>query len=197
MPIVTPKRRPAFPPIGRLRTSPLSGGKKGLMGALNLTAMVDMFTVIVIFLLQSFSATGEIMFIQKDLKLPEAKQAEILGERGPVVTILGKQKQVLLEGKKIADFEDIDETEPGIPPLTEELTAVREREEKLYGKKENEPYNGHILVQADKEADFLWVRKSIFSVNEAGWIHIQFAVMGLAKDTEGEGAEGEGEAAEH
>ena len=193
MPIETPKRRPAFAPIGRLRTSPLSGGKKSLGAALNLTAMVDMFTVIVIFLLQSFSATGEIMFIQKDIKLPEAKQAEFLNERGPVVTILGKQKQVLLEGKKIASFDEIDETEPGIPPLAEELTSVREREEKLYGKKENEPYDGHVLVQADREADFMWVRKAIFSVNEAGWIHIQFAVMGLAKEGEGEGEGGEGE----
>jgi biopolymer transport protein ExbD len=189
MPIVTPSRRPAFPPIGRLRTSPLTGGKKGVMANLNLTAMVDMFTVIVIFLLQSFSATGEIMFIQKDIKLPEAKQAEFLNERGPVVTIL--PTQILVEGKLMARISELDEADPGIQALADELTAVREREQKLYGVKENEPYDGNVLVQADRKANFMYVRKAIFSVNDAGWIHIQFAVMGLAKDEPTEGAEGE------
>ena len=104
MPIQHLKRRPAFPPIGRLRSSPISGGgKKALMTSLNLTAMVDMFTVIVIFLLQMFSANGDLQFMVKGLKTPTAKETQLLEERGPVITLF--QNQVLFEGEPGKTYE--------------------------------------------------------------------------------------------
>lgn len=190
MPIKHPKRRPAFPPIGRLRTSPISGGgKKSLMTSLNLTAMVDMFTVIVIFLLQMFSANGDLQFMVKGLKTPTAKETKLLEERGPVVTLF--QNQVLFEGQPVTSLEELDDAEMGIPKLTDLLRGIREREEALYGRDETQPFEGHIIVQADKETDFKLVRKSVESANLAGWAHLQFTVTGEAKGVEG--AEGEGE----
>jgi biopolymer transport protein ExbD len=179
---VVPKRRPAFPPIGRLRSGPFGGGKKGIFADLNLTPMIDTFTVIVIFLLQSFSASGELMFIQKNLKLPDAEKAALLNERGPVVTLMANQ--VLFEGTVITTADDLDEAEPGIPPLAEKLTGVREREQKMYRLDPNEPYRGNVLIQADRGTDFMLVRKAIFAVNEAGWTHIQFAVTDIQTATE-------------
>lgn len=194
MPVVIPKRRPAFKPFGKLRGGAFAGGKKGVMASLNLTPMVDMFTVLVIFLLQNFSASGEIMFIQKGMVLPDAKQTHLLGERGPVVTIL--PDQILLEGQLIATVADMDEAEPGIPELAEKLTGIRERDEKLFGASDpTEGFKGHILVQCDKATDFMLVRKVIFAVNEAGWVHLQFAVTALAPEG-GEGGEGGEGAAE-
>lgn len=195
MPIFAPKRRPAFKPLNKLRNNPFGAGKKGLLMGLNLTAMVDMFTVIVIFLLQSFSASGELMFQQKDLKLPEAEEAPALSERGPVVTLF--ENRILWEGSEVASLAQLDDAEPGIPALVERLKGVREREEKLFSKtaKAGEPFEGHIVVQADIKTDFKLVRKAIFSANEAGWVHIQFATMGGAS-AEGEGEGEEGEAAE-
>ena len=46
------------------------GGRKSLYEALNLVAYIDMMTMLVIFLLMSFSATGEILFVQKNITLP-------------------------------------------------------------------------------------------------------------------------------
>ena len=40
--------------------------KRSVTAILSLTAMVDMFTVLVIFLLQNYSATGEVLFIPKE-----------------------------------------------------------------------------------------------------------------------------------
>jgi biopolymer transport protein ExbD len=176
MGVSVPGRHPAFAPIGRLRKSPLSGGKKSLMMPLNLTAMVDMFTVIVIFLLQSFSASGELMFMQKDLKLPEAGNGAALEERGPVVTLF--KNQVLIEGQKLTSLEELDDTLPTIPELTEKLKVMKENDLKFKGPQDpTKPYEGHMIVQADKSTDFELVRKTIGSMNEAGWTHIQFAVM--------------------
>jgi biopolymer transport protein ExbD len=69
---------------------------------------------------------------------------------------------------------------------------VREREQKLYGKKENEPFKSHVVIQADKATDFQLVRKTIYSVNQAGWVHINFAVVGVGTGAEGEEGAAEG-----
>ena len=55
-----------------------SGGKKSVFASLNLTAFVDMMTMLVVFLLMTFSATGELLLTQKGLDLPEALQNEQL-----------------------------------------------------------------------------------------------------------------------
>ena len=186
MPVSVPKRRNAFKPIGALRGGAYGGHKHGAMASLNLTPMVDMFTTLVIFLIQLFSATGDLMMAQKDLKLPPATKAEILDDRGPVLTLF--RGTVLMEGKLIARIEEMDEAESGIPALSEELQKIRERDEKLFGRNPNEPFDGKIMIQGDKEADFKLVRKAIFSANEAGWAHLNFIVLGEGPvKTEGEG----------
>lgn len=196
MPISVPQRRHFLKPMGKLRSGPFSHGKKSGMISLNLTAMVDMFTVIVIFLLQSFAASGELNMTQKDLVMPGATKAEPLVETGPVITLF--QGTVLMEGKEVAQQDKLDEAEQGIPELTELLKAVREREEKLAERlgKPRDPtkaFDGHIIVQADKETDFLLVRKVIFSMNQAGWAHINFAVKDESSSlVPAEGEEGAG-----
>jgi len=180
MPISVPKRRTAFHPIGRLRANPLHAGRKSPMTSLNLTAMVDMFTVIVIFLLQSFSANGEIMFIQKEVTMPSADQAAELNERGPVITLF--DDVIMLEGKELARADDLDAAEQTIPAMVEQLTGIRVREEQLAAARgkprdPNLPYEGSIIIQADEDVDFLLVRKSIASLNEAGWAKVKFAVI--------------------
>ena len=48
------------------------------------------------------------------------------------------------------------------------------------------PFEGHLIVQADEATDFKLVRRAVYSANEAGWIHLQFAVTKpAAAPTEG------------
>lgn len=183
MPVFTPGRHPAYEPIGRLRSNPLSGGKKSGFTELNLTAMVDMFTVIVIFLLQSFSGEGEVQ-VHKNLTLPDSEQADPLAERGPIVVVM--HGEVLLDGDVVATLDDESADEPGISALTEKLVKIREAnatiEEELRRRdpsREVKPFDGNLIVQADEETDFKLVRRAIFSANEAGWTHLQFSVSKL------------------
>lgn len=183
MAVFTPGRHPAYEPIGRLRGNPLKSGKKSGNSELNLTAMVDMFTVIVIFLLQSFSGEGEVS-VHKNLVLPDSEKAKPLSERGPIVVVM--QGEVSLDGEVIATLDDEQADDPGIQALTERLTAIREQnnkvEEELRKKDPNrpqKPFDGHLIVQADQKTDFKLVRRAIFSANAAGWVHLQFAVQKL------------------
>ena len=75
-------------------------GKKSVISELPLTSMIDMFTILVIFLLMNFSATGEIFFIQKNIKLPEALHGRPL-ESAPLISITSSG--VTFETEKVGD----------------------------------------------------------------------------------------------
>jgi hypothetical protein len=63
------------------------GGHKNVNADLNVTPLVDMFVILVLFLIANFSATGEILSMQKDIQLPEA--ANTLGLTfAPTVMVL-------------------------------------------------------------------------------------------------------------
>ena len=53
---------------------------------LNITPLVDMFVILVLFLIANFSATGEILTMTKDIQLPEAANTEEL-VMAPVVMV--------------------------------------------------------------------------------------------------------------
>src|SRR6478672_6359026 len=79
-------------------------GRKSSYAALNLVAYIDMMTMLVIFLLMSFSATGEILFIQKNMVLPEAQNWTDL-ERAPVIGVT--KDVVTLNGSQVASGDDL------------------------------------------------------------------------------------------
>ena len=62
-------------------------GKKSGYAELNLTSMVDMLTILVVFLLQTFSASGELLSVQKNIVLPEAQNFKDL-EQAPIIARL-------------------------------------------------------------------------------------------------------------
>ena len=51
-----------------------TGNKRTKRGVftLKLTSMIDMFTILLVFLLKSYSAEGQIVTLSKDLVLPES-----------------------------------------------------------------------------------------------------------------------------
>src|SRR3954451_2498034 len=106
MPIVTPGKRPGE----RLQKSRIFGKKGGFAkkrsgySSLNLTPMVDMFTIIVIYLLQNFSTDGDILFMSKDIQLPSITSKLTL-ERAPVVSV--SAESISVDGARVVDVVDL------------------------------------------------------------------------------------------
>ena len=166
-------------------------GKRDVTALLSLTAMVDMFTVLVIFLLQNYNTTGEILYIPKEVVLPKASSVKEL-KPSHVVTI--SSKEILLDKDVVATFEDVKGTEEWeITKLKEHLSAAllkskAEAESKLQNKirdavettkgESTEEQNAwsKVTIQSDKDVDFLTVKKVLFTVTEAGAGEINFAV---------------------
>ena len=77
--------------------------KKNAQVSLKLTSMIDMFTILLVFLLKSFSAEGQIMTVTKDLKLPESS-AQKSPQPASIVAITNEY--ILLDGKQVASIAD-------------------------------------------------------------------------------------------
>jgi len=65
---------------------------------LRLTAMIDMFTILLIFLLKSFSVEGEIMSVAKDLRLPEST-AQTPPKAAPILVVTNEW--IILDGTPV------------------------------------------------------------------------------------------------
>ncbi len=194
MPVVSPGRRPAYPPIGRLRTSPLSGGKKSGFASLNLTAMVDMFTILVIFLIQLFTAAGQVT-PNDHIKTPTVVSGAPLEDPGTVI-MMNNDGLLLVDNQQIpeSDMGDDLAAQAGasIPGLVKILTEQREFREKIEGRDQAASYQGLLIVQADIKTDFRLIRRVIGSANEAGWAKFKFVSIPGKVDAAGDTIEAAG-----
>jgi biopolymer transport protein ExbD len=98
------------------------GGRKGGDVIINVTAMVDMMMVLVIFLVMNFNASGEMLFLSKDIKMPGAENGDSV-TRVPIVSISNKN-QLYFEGVILTDLNNIDPNDPN--------WRIAELEEKLF-----------------------------------------------------------------
>lgn len=166
--------------------------KRDVVAILSLTAMVDMFTVLVVFLLQNYNVTGQVLYIPKEVTLPKAEKIK---ELKPAVVVTISNKEILLDKNVVVTFDQLKAQEewmiqPLFTQLTEALKKVKEEYELSLQKKlqtaveaargESEkdpnPWN-KVTIQADKGIDFLTVKKVMYTVTEAGAGEINFAVM--------------------
>jgi biopolymer transport protein ExbD len=182
MPIVQPGKRPARRLAkSRVFGAKLGHGRRAVNADLNVVPMVDMMTMLVIFLLQQFSATGEVLYMQKDIKLPEAAHGQSI-EVAPVIAI--SADQVVVGGKKVADVRDLegDQAILNIQPLEERLRDDKKRWDFIH---QNDPdrekaWKGDVNIQADVKVPFRILKRVMFSAAQAGYYNINFAALEAA-----------------
>ncbi len=176
MPIVIPGKRPAK----RFEKSRILGGKiqrghKATNADLNVVPMVDMMTMLVIFLLQQFSSTGEVLYMQKDIKLPDAHHGQVI-DVAPVVTISSNEITVI--GKKVADIADLErDGYLNIPGIEESLRDEKKRWDFLHQNDPEKRWEGVVNVQADRAVPFRIVKRVMHSCGVAGYFNLNFATL--------------------
>ncbi len=164
----------------RLQHSKIFGhgahGRKEVFADLNVTPLVDMFVILVLFLIANFSATGEILQMSKDIKLPEASNTEEL-QMAPVVTI--SKELVMLSGNAIGRVDDLTrEDYLNIPSLEEKLRDQKKSDENLHNAAgDSGAFKGDVNIQADVSVEFRIVKRVMFSCAAAGYGNISFATM--------------------
>ncbi len=188
MPIKKPGKHPFAPWLKD--SAALTGGGKKHTGAADilLTPLIDMFVLLVVFLIMNFSATGELVTLSKDIKLPTAVTVKEL-DRAPIIQI--SAKTIAVEGYKVGDSDELLKQEDlRVPQLTDKLQEMRKVDEMMHP---GQPFKGQIIINCDKDVDFKLVRQVMMASAEAGYANFNYAVLKGAEEGEGEG-EGEGAA---
>src|SRR5690606_11224371 len=161
--IVIPGKRPGKRLMrSRVFGSGFGQSKKDTNVELNLVSMIDVFVLLVIFLIQQFSADGDLLFMTDRIKMPEAANYEQL-ERAPVIQV--SPDDISLEGLMIATTSELEGQELwNIPKFEEELRDQKKAFESL--RAEAGDFKGDINIQADVSVPFKVLKKVMYSANQ-------------------------------
>ncbi len=135
---------------------------------LMLTSMVDMFSMLVVFLLQTFSSSPEIL-ITKGVELPNSVTPSIVRE-APVLS-LSKNGNLYLDQKLVGATTAVTKS-PDL--LLKKLNYIKNS----WAKSHSDPFPGEINLQADKEVKSTTVSQIMGVLTSSQYQSIQLAVIG-------------------
>lgn len=151
------------------------GAKKSYNVILPLTSMIDMFSMLVIFLILNFSSTGEVFFINKNLSLPEAKNARPL-QSLPLISVT--DEGVTFDAEKVGDNPlHLEERDWELPQLKALLQRIKVLEETI---RPGEPFVGRVNIQTDEATRVIYVKRVMNALVSEGWLEIHFATKPAA-----------------
>jgi len=148
--------------------------------SLNITSMMDMFTIILVFLLKSFSAEGSLLTNADNLVLPNSASKKKPSEVSLQLAVT--QDMILLDNQAVVPTEDArnippEAPDPIITKLAERLEVCLEAEKLMVLQGALNAVQGKIIVQVDKNIDFDVLFKIMNTCGKAGYNSMNFAVM--------------------
>lgn len=140
-----------------------------------LTSLIDVMTILLIYLLKSFSAEGEIITLSKDLMLPESS-----AEKKPeLMVVIAVNNQLLMaEDKKLTTVDKIlSSDEMIIPELNDWLGKRRAETEKIAKYSTSTKFKGNVTIQADKKIRFNLLKKIMYTCGQQKYNNFSLAVQ--------------------
>jgi len=139
---------------------------------MNLTSLMDVFTILVFFLLVN-SGSVELVESPKDVKLPESRE-ETKPRETVVVSV--SPEDVLVQGKLVGKVSDILEGQKGsLDPLAARLAELKEN---IIGPATLSVADSReVTVLADKSVPFIVVRRIMSACTLEGYENVSLAVI--------------------
>ena len=145
--------------------------------ALNLISLMDVFTILVFFLLVSSSNVQQLPK-KKDIRLPVS-----VATKAPKETLIISvtQKNILVQGKAIADIQQVVSNElPLIDELEKELT-FQSSKTRLLSTPDNKTKGRAVTIMGDENIPYDLLRKILATCRQANYTQIAFAAMQKAR----------------
>lgn len=134
--------------------------------ALNLTAMMDMMTILLVFLVKSFATEPERITISDSLRPPKSSSAESMK---PAVTIMITAEEILVEDRTVTRLTDLTASELDsalIPKLQDALTTKVDSLKDLEARG-GRPFDGSLLVVAHKTTPYSILTTVLYTAGQA------------------------------
>ncbi len=140
--------------------------------ALNLVSLMDIFTILVFFLLVN-SSDVEVLPNAKDIQLPESVAEEKAREN---VVVLVTEEQVLVMGRPVAQVADVLASKGLVIPALER--ALREQSDRVLRKaSQAEIEDREVTIMGDKELPYSLLKRVMATCTAADYGQISLAVM--------------------
>ena len=149
---------------------------------LNITPMMDMMTIILVFLLKSFTSTTSVITFDSNLQVPKS-----LTELKPklAVTVTVTKKVILVEGDAIAPI-NAGRVDPAvkrdgengyyITPMVE-ILEKHARREKRVAEMTGQKFEGQLMLVADQTTPYRLLTEVIYSCGQAGYGNSRLLVL--------------------
>lgn len=166
--------------------------------SLQLTSMMDVLIIIVIFLLKSYGLSIMQVPQEDKLQLPVSKSTEVFGEG--VVLMVAKDR-IVVDDEPVLEFVgDYNENRFELPEgamdaegggrlfaVYDILKRKKEEFDTLAARSENpeeaaKKWTGDLLVQADKEVPYEIIRRVMYTAGMAGYKQFRLTVEKQAED---------------
>ena len=147
---------------------------------LNLTALIDMFTILVVFLLKSYSAEGQLVTLSEALSLPESR-AEKTVEL--CLEVIVTNSAILVDGDPIVYVDESILTEGNpIPVLVERLSDHLEYTRLVRGITDEEDMK--VNIQGDVAVQAILLQRVMSSCAVAGYATQNLTVIKVEDEEE-------------
>ena len=144
-------------------------------GDLNITSMMDMFTIVLVFLLKNFATEGNLLTSADNLILPISLKSQNPTEVS--MNIVVDKDWVLVDDQQIMKTQDVKQQDSlNLEPVLNILKEKRTEEEESAMAGIIDASIGKIVLQFDKNLIYDIVTKMVATCGYAGYTNVKFAV---------------------
>ena len=151
---------------------------------LKLTSMIDLFTILIVFLLKSYSAVELNVVPTQNMMLPTSISSK-LPEETLVITVA--RNAIVVEGRPVCevtpdgDILGVSSDEAIVRPLLEELVRHQQRF-KVLAQRYGREFTGELTLQAHREIPFHLLRRVLATAGRAEFGEFKFATYRTERD---------------
>jgi len=152
---------------------------KNVVPKMNLTSLMDVFTILVFFLLVN-SATTEVLETPKQITLPASVVEDKPRE---TVVIFVSPTEITVQGEAVVTIEEVLSSEtPEIEPIGVRLGVLSETVIGL--NTQTIAQSQEVTILADREVPFSVIKRVMSTCTQEGYLRISLAVLQKAPETQ-------------
>jgi len=149
---------------------------------IQITSMVDMFVILLVFLLKTYSTSPVNINPKEGLRIPESNAT---ADPVDVVKLIVSQDGVFVEDKKVMELEKgrvpasfEDKSDPSfLKSLYEALDERAKLAQQISKVNDSFEFDGKVLMQADRDLPYEVLQKVMYTSMMAGYADVKLAVV--------------------
>ncbi len=141
--------------------------------SINLVSLMDIFTILVFFLLVS-SSTVQQLPSKKDIKLPTSVAKKVPRE---TLVLVVTEQHIVVQGRKVADIRQVLQHEQDLIKDLEQELRFQATRAGLSDTSDSKPVSRAITIMGDENISYELLRKILATCRQVDYTQVAFAAM--------------------